>query len=49
MIPFKSHTCTHHIKNWYMLEIVHFEACLILMLIGSMMHIFSFQTSSDGV
>lgn len=49
MIFFKSHSCPHHIKNWYILDIVHFKACLILMLMGSMTHIFSFQTSSDGV
>lgn len=49
MIFFKSHSCPYHIKKWYVLEIVHFKAYLILMLMGSMMHIFSFQTSSDGV
>ena len=49
MIFFKSYSCLHHIKNWYMLDMVHFKACLILMLMGSMTHIFSFQTSSDGV
>jgi len=40
MTSFKSHPCPHYIKYWYVLEIVHFKACLILMLMGSMMHIF---------